>query len=373
MIWYISNERDRNNNMPTTEKDYYDILGVKKDASQDEIKKAYRRLARKYHPDLNPGDSASEKKFKEINEAYETLSDQKKRAEYDQFGKTPFGAGAGFEGFRTQDFGYDFGGAEDIFSSLFGGQGRSGAAFREAAHVKGHDLETMFDISFEEAYTGVTKPITLSREVPCSACKGSGAEKSGRCASCNGSGVVQNKRGFFSMSQPCPACGGRGSIITKVCGVCNGNGSTITTETVKVKIPPGADTGSRVKLKGMGSAGIMGGAPGDLYIKLTVRPHPVFKREGNDIYMETPVTVGEAILGGKISVSTLDGNVSMTLPPGTDSGKKFKLKGKGLPDTKTRIRGDEFVVIRIVVPKTVTPKIKEALQEIEKAYGNIKT
>ena len=350
--------------MTTTTKDYYEILGVKKDASQEDIKRAYRRFARRYHPDLNPGDKNAEQKFKEINEAYEVLGDPKKRQDYDRFGKTPFGA-EGFEGFTMRDFGFDFGGGEDIFSSLFGHFGG------EEMPLKGHDLETRLDISLEEAYKGVTKPIAVTREVSCKACGGSGAEASQTCSSCKGSGSIQQKRGFFRISQPCPVCKGSGKVIKKVCSACRGNGSTVITETVKVKIPPGADTGSRVKLKGMGGAGTMGGPPGDLYIRLTVRPHPVFKRDGNDVYVEVPVTVGEAILGGKISVPTLDGNVTMTLPAGTDSGKKFRLKGKGIPGIRTGVKGDEFVVIKIAVPKTVTAKTREALKEIEKAYKKI--
>jgi len=349
--------------MATATKDYYEILGVKKDASQDEIKRAYRRLARKYHPDLNPGDKAAEQKFKEINEAYEVLGDPKKRADYDQFGTIPpFEPGAGFEGFRP--FGFDFGRVfeEDIFSDLFRG-------FRhEEVPLRGSDLETSLEISIEEAYRGVTKSITVTREVVCKACGGSGAEDFQACANCKGSGSLQQKKGFFRLNQVCPVCKGKGKTVTKICKACRGNGSTVTTETIKVKIPPGADTGSRVKLKGMGGAGVRGGPAGNLYIELTVKPHPVFKRDRDDIYVEVPVTIGEAILGGKISVPTLDGTVTMTLPPGTDSGKKFKLKGKGIPNTRTGVKGDEFVVIKIVVPKTVTEKTKEALQEVEKAY-----
>lgn len=348
--------------MVTATKDYYEVLGVKKDASQDEIKKAYRRLARKYHPDLNPGDKTAEQKFKEINEAYEVLGDSKKRAEYDQFGKIPpFEA---FEGFRPFDFG--FGGFEDMFSDLFG------MRKSEEMPIRGSDLVTRLDITLEEAYRGATKPITITKEIPCSICNGTGAEASQACSKCRGTGAIQQGRGFFRLTQTCPACRGRGNIITKVCKSCRGSGVTVITETIKIKIPPGADTGSRLKLTGMGGAGIKGGPPGNLYVELTIRPHSTFKRDGDDIYVEVPVTIGEAVLGGKINVPTLDGYATMTLPPGTDSGKKFKLKGKGIPNPKTRTNGDEYVTIKIVVPKTVTNKVKEALQEMEKAYGNIK-
>ncbi|UCD35750.1 MAG: DnaJ domain-containing protein, partial [Nitrospiraceae bacterium] len=305
---------------------------------------------------------AAEKKFKEINEAYEILSDPKKRAEYDQFGKSTFEGAQGFEGFRQQDFGTGFGGAEDIFSDLF-------SHFRrDEAPLRGPDLSTKFTISLEEAFNGVTKPITLSREVVCRSCQGTGAEASTTCSSCKGAGSVKQSRGIFRMSQPCTTCQGLGRVITKACKTCGGRGNTISAETIKVKIPPGADTGSRVRLKGMGGTRSGGGPAGDLFIELTVRPHPVFKREGNNIYVDVPVTFTDAVLGGKIKVPTLSGDVTMTLPPGTDSGKKFKLKGKGIPNRKTGVRGDEFAVIKILVPKNVSSKAKEALEEIDKAY-----
>lgn len=349
--------------MATTTKDYYDILGIKRGASQEEIKRAYRRLARKYHPDLNPGDKSAEQKFKEINEAYEVLGDPKKRAEYDQFGKVPpFEAGEGFEWFRPFDFGF----GEDIFSDLFG--------MRKAEEMpqRGPDLVTNLEISLEEAYKGVTKPITITRQIPCGVCNETGAESSQTCPNCKGTGTIRGRRGFLGLTQSCPQCKGRGKIIIKACMACRGSGHTVITETIKVKIPPGADTGKRLRLSGMGHAGLRGGPPGNLYIEITVKPHPVFKRSGDNIHVDAPVTVGEAVLGGKINVPTLDGYATMTLPAGTDSGKIFRLKGKGIPNPRTGIRGDEYVTIKIVVPKTVTSKIKEALQEIEKAYGEKK-
>jgi molecular chaperone DnaJ len=346
--------------------DFYDILGVKKDASTDEIKKTYRRLARKYHPDLNPGDEAAEKKFKEINEAYEVLSDPKKRAEYDEYGKAAFEGVHGFEGFKTGDFGgfgTGFGGAEDIFADLFGGGFR-----QEQAPLKGPDLSTHLDISLEESCEGVTKQISLRREVSCKSCGGSGAESYQTCPYCKGTGSIKQSRGFFNLGQPCPQCRGTGKSATKACSACSGNGNTLITSNIKVKIPAGADTGSRVKLRGMGGAGARGGPQGDLFIELTVRPHSVFKREGSNLYVDIPVNISEAVLGGKIKVPTIDGSVTMTLPPGTDSGKKFRLKGKGVPNRKTGARGDEFAVIKIVVPKNVNDRTKEALEEIDKAY-----
>ncbi|MBI5025717.1 MAG: molecular chaperone DnaJ [Nitrospirae bacterium] len=348
--------------MVTAAKDYYEILGVGRDATDAEIKKAFRRLARKYHPDLNPGDKAAEQKFKEISEAYEILSDPKKRADYDRFGKAVF-EGPGFEGFRPSDFGFDFGfgGVEDIFSDLFGERLRPRAAY------KGADMVMGLELSLEEAFKGTTRPITITREIMCKTCGGSGAEAYQTCDKCKGTGKIQTARGFFRMTQSCTSCGGTGRKITKACKACAGRGKTALTETLNVKIPAGVDTGSMVKLRGMGEAGEGGGPAGDLHIEITVRPHPVFNRKGDDLYVDVPVTIGEATLGGKINVPTIDGAASMTLPPGTDSGQKFKLKGKGMPN-RSGVRGDEFVIIKIVVPKRVTAKTKEALQEVEKAY-----
>ena len=356
--------------MSTGTQDFYALLGVKKTSSADEIKKAYRRLARKHHPDLNPGDKAAEIKFKEINEAYEVLSDSKKKTDYDQFGKASFDGAHGFEGFRTNDYGSgfntgfssDFGGTDEMFSDIFN-------RFRqEEAPLKGPDLVTRLSISLEEAYNGVTKPITLRKESFCKKCMGTGAESSQPCSRCKGTGSAKQNRGLFKLSQPCPACQGTGMKISKVCSTCSGRGSSYGTETIKVKIPPGADTGSKVRLKGMGGAKPRGGQPGDLIIELTVTPHPRFKRDGHNIYVDVPVTFDQAVLGAKIKVPTLSGDVTMTLPPGTDSGKKFKLKGRGIPNRKTGLRGDEFAVIVITVPKKVTARTKEALEEIAKAY-----
>jgi len=269
--------------MSTGTQDYYELLGVKKTASADEIKKAYRRLARKHHPDLNPGDKEAEKKFKEINEAYEILSDLKKKAEYDQYGKATFDGAHGFEGFRTGDFGFGFnntdfssgfGGTEEMFSDIFN-------RFRQQeVPSRGPDLVTRLSISLEEAYNGATKPLTLKKEVLCKKCMGTGAELSQPCARCKGTGAIKQSRGLFKLSQPCSACDGTGMIISKVCNSCGGRGSSYGTETIKVKIPPGADTGSKVRLKGMGGAKPRGGQPGDLFIELTVTPHPHFKRDG---------------------------------------------------------------------------------------------
>ncbi len=344
-------------------KDYYKILGVDKKASQDEIKKAYRKLARKYHPDLNPGDKVAEQKFKEVNEAYEVLGDPKKRAEYDQFGSSPFGAGGpGFEGFRTYDFRntFDFG---DVFSDLFGERIRP-----ETQYTKGPDMVMGLELSLEEAFSGVTKSITFNREVTCKTCNGSGAESSQVCEVCKGTGSLKASKGFFKISQPCTVCGGTGRKATKFCRFCGGRGKILQAETVKVKIPAGVDTGSRVKLKGMGSAGIGGGPAGDLHIEITVRPHTIFKRKGDDIYLDLPVTFGEATLGAKIEVPTIDGIAAMTLPPGTQGGQRLKLSGKGFPSPKTGVRGNQYVDIKIVVPKNLDNRSKDAIKQVEAFY-----
>jgi molecular chaperone DnaJ len=346
-------------------KDYYETLGVEKKASQDEIKKAFRRLARKYHPDLNPGDKTAEQKFKEINEAYGILSDEKKRAEYDQFGRTPFeGGGPGFD-YRTYTSGdsFDFGGFGDIFSDMFGAGGR-----RESYAMRGPDMVMGLDLSLEEAFSGVTRPISFVREAPCKACGGTGAETYQQCDKCKGTGKVSASKGFFRVAQHCSACGGTGRKVTKVCAACGGNGKTTHTESLKVKIPAGADNGSRVRLKGMGGAGQGGGPAGDLQIEITVRNHPIFKRKGDNILIDVPVTIGEAALGAKIEVPTIDGAAAMTLPPGTQGGQKFKLSGKGFPAAKTGRRGDQLVTIHIAVPKSVSEKGRNALREVETLY-----
>ncbi len=354
-------------------KDYYEILGVNKGASQDEIKKAYRKLARKYHPDLNPGDKTAEQKFKELNEAYEVLKDEKKRKEYDQFGRSPFegagGPGFDYRAYTSGDrFDYGAGGFGDIFSDLFGAGAGMGAAY-ETADMRGPDLVMGLELSLEEAYSGVTKPISFNREVTCKDCKGTGAETWQQCDKCRGTGRISASKGFFKMQQACPACGGTGKKITKFCKTCAGRGKVMHTESLKVKIPAGADTGSKVRLRGMGGPGQGRGPSGDLQIEIKVRPHPLFTRKGDDVLIDVPVTFGESALGAKIEVPTIDGVAAMTLPSGTQGGRKFKLAGKGFPSTKSSRRGDQIVTIRIVVPKNIPEDAKSSVKAIDNLYG----
>ncbi len=341
--------------MPAATKDYYQILGVGKDASQDDIKKAYRKLARKYHPDLNPGDKSSEEKFKEINEAYTVLGDDKKRTEYDKGGTFNF---EGFEGFK----GFEGAGFADIFGDLFGARFAG-----EPGYSRGEDLIKGIALSLQEGFTGITMDIPVSRTVSCDVCGGRGAEKFETCQKCQGTGRIQSSRGFFKMAQTCQDCGGTGKKAVSPCKKCGGKGSLFTTENLKVKIPAGADEGSLIRLKGKGNAGPGGGPPGDLILEVVLRPHPIFQKVGLDIHIQVPVTFGEAALGGRIEVPTIEGSSMMKLPPGTQGGRKFKLSGKGYIDKSGR-RGDEFVEIRVAVPTEIPEKAKDAIKTIESLY-----
>jgi|WetSurMetagenome_2_1015567.scaffolds.fasta_scaffold00085_50 molecular chaperone DnaJ len=343
---------------------YYKTLGVSKDATQDEIKKAYRKLARKYHPDLNAGNKQSEEKFKEISEANDVLGDEKKRAEYDSGGAFDFG-GQAHEGVRGFNFGGGAGAADfsDIFGDLFGG----GHYSYEPERMRGEDLLMHLDLSLEDAFRGSTMSIPLSRNVSCAACGGSGAESQETCSKCKGTGRIQEGKGFMRMAQICRDCGGKGKKTTASCKRCSGRGTADHSETIKVKIPAGADDGSIIRLKGKGNAG-KGGPAGDLIIEIALRPHVILRKDGKDINVQLPVTFGEAALGAKIEVPTLDGVSVMTLPAGTQGGRRFKLGGKGYIDSKTGRRGDQYVEIRIAVPKDINDKTKDAINVIEQSY-----
>jgi len=343
--------------MPSATKDYYQTLGVGKEASQEDIKKAYRKLARKYHPDLNPGDKSSEEKFKEINEAYAVLGDDKKRAEYDKGGTFNF---EGFEGFK----GFEGGGFGDIFGDIFGGRFAG-----EPEYKGGEDLVMGLNLSLEEAFAGTTMNIPVSRTVSCEVCGGKGAEAFETCKKCQGTGRIQTSRGFFKIAQACHECGGAGKKAISPCKKCGGKGTILTAETLKVKIPAGADEGSLIRLKGKGNAGKGGGPSGDMLIEIGILPHAIFQKKGVDIYIQVPVTFGEAALGARIEVPTLDGSSMMKLPPGTQGGRKFKLSGKGYID-KAGKRGHEFVEIRIAVPEEIPEKAMEAVRTIEALYTN---
>ncbi len=345
-------------------KDYYEILGVPRSATEAELKKAFRGLALKHHPDRNPDNKASEDKFKEINEAYSVLSDPEKRANYDRYG-TAEGVGAGFGAFTGAGFGDIF---EDIFGDFFGFTGQ-----RRPRPAKGNDLRYDLDITIEESAFGTEKHIEVPRWETCSTCNGSGS-KPGKgpvtCTSCRGMGQVRYQQGFFSVAKTCGSCRGTGKIITDPCGACKGNGKMQRVRTISVRVPPGVDTGSRLRMSGEGEPGTHGGPQGDLYIIIELTEHPVFMRKGNDILCETTVTFPQAVLGAEIEIPTLEGTTNLKIPPGTPSGKAFHLKGKGIPILGRHGKGDEIVVVNIEVPKHVTPRQRELLEEFGRINGD---
>jgi len=360
-------------------RNYYDILGVGKGASDDEIKKAYRKLAHKHHPDKQGGDA---NKFKEINEAYQVLSDKTKRQQYDQFGRTfqsAQGGQGGFGGFEGFDFSgfqqgqnFDFsGGFEDIFSDIFGGN--FGGRQRQNTHKAGRDIQIDAEIDFKEIVTGAKREISLLRNIACSVCRGSGGEpgsKEETCSTCKGSGQVKKiTRSFFGSFQQvsiCPACEGMGKIYSKKCHKCNGNGRVKEQETIQIDIPAGIADGQTISLQGYGEAGERGGSSGDLYVTVHVRSHSKFKRKGNDIFSTERISFSQAVLGGKISVPTIDGQVIMKIPSGTQSEETFRIKGQGVPQLGRGGRGDQIVTIIVNIPKNPTREQKGIIEDLGK-------
>jgi molecular chaperone DnaJ len=346
------------------------VLGVAKNASDDEIKKAYRKLAREYHPDRNPGDNGAEEKFKEVQTAYDLLSDPEKRKTYDTFGASggrgfPGAGGSGSTGgVRFEEF--DLGNLSDLFGGMFGGGSRRGQARRP---TRGDDLETRVRISFEDSLEGVQVRIPIEAETVCSVCHGTGAEPGTSpivCPQCGGRGVVSDSQGLFAFSQPCPRCQGNGTIVETPCKNCHGSGRERRTKRYSVKIPAGAKTGTRVRLKGKGEAGLNGGPPGDLHVVVEVEPSPLYERRGSDLVLEVPVTYAEAALGASVQIPTPDGPVSLKIPSGTESGKLLRVKGRGAPHLKGNGRGDLLARVKVSIPKKLTKAEREALEGYQK-------
>lgn len=355
--------------------DYYDALGIARNATEDDVKKAYRKNALKYHPDRNPGDAAAEKRFKEISEAYEVLSDGKKRQIYDQYGPDALrggmggGAGPGMEGFssmeealRTFMGAFGSGNGESIFGSLFGFESESQQQDRQGASKK-----MSLTISFEEAIKGVEKEAVLNNYAACSKCHGSGAATAAavkKCSRCQGSGVIHQSRGFFSMSSNCPGCQGQGKIISDPCKDCHGEGRTKVKQQITIKVPPGVDNGMRIKMSGYGDAGPSGGAPGDLYVYINVEPHPVFKRDGDDVVIELPLSFTEAALGTQKQMpSPRGGALKIDIPEGTQPDKVLRLRGKGVPNVHGQGEGDLLVKVSVEVPVRLSDTQKDLLKK----------
>lgn len=350
-------------------RDYYEVLGVERSASEAEIKKAFRRLARQYHPDVNPNDKNAEEKFKEVNEAYEVLSDTEKRGRYDQFGHAGTDPG-GFGGFGGANAG-DFGGFGDIFDMFFGGMGQ-----RPRGPEKGSDLRLDLQLAFKEAAFGCEKDVELPRLEECSTCHGSGARpgtSSVTCSSCQGTGQVKVTQrtalGHFQTIKPCTECGGTGKVINSPCPDCKGRGKVRKTRTLHIKIPAGVDTGSRIRLSGEGEPGTRGGPRGDLYVYLDVKPHKFFERHGEDVYMEMPITFYQAALGAEIKVPTLEGEAALKIPEGTQTHTIFRLRGQGIPRLKSSGRGDQHVKVVMITPTKLSEEQKNLMREFAKISG----
>lgn len=350
-----------------SKRDYYEVLSVGRDASEREIKKAYKRLAMKFHPDRNPDDKTAEASFKEVKEAYEILTDSDKKAAYDQFGHAgvdPNRGGGGFGG--NADFGDVFG---DVFGDIFGGGRRGGQ--RQAA--RGSDLRYNLELSLEEAVKGLTKELRIPKLTTCDSCDGSGAKKGTSpttCGTCHGQGQVQMRQGFFAVQQACPTCHGRGKIIKDPCNKCHGEGRVEKSKTLSVKIPAGVDNGDRIRLSGEGEAGEYGAPPGDLYVQVSVREHSIFVRDGNNLYCEVPISFGKAALGGEIEVPTLDGKVNLKIPSETQTGRMFRMRGKGVKSVRSHAVGDLLCKVVMETPVKLNERQKELLREFDETLSD---
>jgi molecular chaperone DnaJ len=357
-----------------TQRDYYEILGVSREASVDEIKKAYRRLAVENHPDRNPDNPEAEERFKQASEAYAVLSDAEKRAQYDRFGHQGVG-GQPFTGFDPNSFG-DF---ADILGDLFGfgfgdAFGRRGGRGRRAGPARGHDLKYTLRLSLEEAASGVEKTLRIPREESCGRCSGTGSEPGSspeRCSTCRGAGQVMFRRGLLSVAQTCPTCGGQGMTISNPCSECQGRGRVEQEATLKVKVPAGVDTGMRLRLAGEGEGGAQGGPPGDLYVVMAVEPHELFQRDGVDLHLALPISVFQAMLGARVTVTTILGeDRDLDIPAGAQPGDTVRLRGSGMPDVDRQRRGDLVAHLDIVIPRKLTATQRQLVEQAAQALGD---
>ena len=348
-------------------RDYYEVLGVDKNASESDIKSAFRKLAKKYHPDVSKEENAAEK-FKEAQEAYAVLSDPQKRKQYDQFGHNAFNTnGGGFSGFD----GFDFGNMSDIFEDLFGGMGFSTGRTRKSSNSprKGSDVLYHLTIDFEEAVYGTKKDIKIDVEENCSECKGNGGFNSKTCSECHGSGTVTSEQrtmfGSFLTKTTCPYCHGSGTTYEKKCSECGGHGKVVNRKTITITVPAGIDNENRLRVSGKGAAGTNGGPNGDLYVEFTVRNHEFYERDEDDIYIELPLTITEAVLGAKKEIPTLYGNVDLTIPSGTQNGDKMRLRGKGVENVNTKRKGDMYVITKVIIPEKLTKEQKKLFEQLD--------
>ncbi|HWT10983.1 MAG TPA: molecular chaperone DnaJ [Roseomonas sp.] len=360
-----------------SKRDYYEVLGVGRDADEDALKKAYRKLAMKFHPDRNQGNKDAEAKFKELNEAYDILKDGEKRAAYDRFGHAAFeqggpGGGGGFHGGGP----FGGGGFEDIFEEMFGRFGGGGRGGRGGATGRGADLRTQVEITLEDAFGGTKTNIRIPTSVSCEACKGTGAEDGSSsgvqtCGTCNGQGKVRAQQGFFLIERTCPTCGGSGRTIKNPCKICHGAGRVQRERTLNVTIPPGVEDGTRIRLAGEGEAGLRGAPSGDLYVDIAVKPHPIFQRDGANIFIRVPLRMTQAALGGHVEVPSIDGGrARVTIPAGTQTGDQFRLRGKGFSVLRSAARGDMYVQVSVETPQNLTTKQRELLEQFEAEAGS---